>query len=145
MDQQVGQATIFLPLMTVVALTVVALLRLIVVRTRAMRARQVKLSYYRAYQGDGEPEHTAATARHYVNLFEAPVIFYVACVVAFELSAVTPWTLVWAWGYVAARVAQSAIHLTTNNVQQRAMVFASGWSCLIALWIKLGISLAGQI
>ncbi len=145
MTQHVGQATAFLPLMAIVALTVFGFVRLLAVRVRATKDRAVKLTYYRAFQGDGEPEVSAIAARHYNNLFEAPVLFYAACVVAFELGSVTPGVLFLAWAYVAARYLQSAIHLTSNNVRHRALAFLAGWIFLVALWVRLAAALAGQI
>jgi hypothetical protein len=139
-----SQHAIFLPLLAVVALTVVAFLRLAVVRVRTAKSRAVRLSYYRAFQGDPEPELAAATARHYNNLFEAPVLFYVACIVAYQTSAVTMTVLVLAWAYVAARYVQSAIHLTTNNVRHRAFAFLAGWILLLALWSVLALRLVAQ-
>jgi hypothetical protein len=145
MTPQVSQAAIFLPLMAIVALTVFGFLRLMVLRIRTTKERAVKLSYYRAFQGDAEPEGTAVAARHYNNLFEAPVLFYAACIVAFELGSVTRGVLFLAWAYVAARYAQSAIHLTSNNVRHRALAFLLGWVLLVALWVRLGTALAGQL
>lgn len=96
MNAQVAQAAIFLPLLVVAALSAVALVRMFSLRAAAVRGREVRLSYYRAFQGTAEPEALAAASRHYNNLFEAPVLFYVGCLVAFEVSAVTPWMLVFA-------------------------------------------------
>ena len=145
MSAQVGQATVFLPLLAVVALSVIAFIRLAIVRVGAIMRREAKLSYYRAFQGTPEPEYAAATARHYNNLFEAPVIFYLACVVAFEIGAVTPWLLVFAWGYAAMRVVQSTIHLTGNNVPHRARAFFAGWVFLILLWADVAVSVLQQV
>ena len=145
MNAPVAQATIFLPLIVLVTLTLVGLLRLGVLRVRAGKHRQVRFSYYRAFQGEPEPEQVAAAARHYNNLFEAPVLFYVGSVVVFELGAVTPWMLFIAWGYVVARLVQSAVHLTTNNVRHRALAFLAGWAFLVALWIRIGAAVAAQI
>ena len=73
MTPQVGQAAIFLPLMAIVALSVLGFVRLLTLRVRATKDRAVKLSYFRAFQGEGEPEISAAAARHYNNLFEAQI------------------------------------------------------------------------
>jgi hypothetical protein len=145
MTPAIGQATIFLPVLAMVALTAFAFLRLAIVRVRTARRREVKLSYYRAFQGPPEPEQAAATARHYNNLFEAPLLFYVGCVVAFELGTVTPLVLALAWGYVVARTIQSAIHLGSNDVRKRAYAFFAGWLFLAALWLRLAVSLFGQL
>ncbi len=144
MNAQGAPATIFLPVLAVVVLSLLGFFRLMILRVRAGKQRQVKMSYYRAFQGTPEPEDVAAAARHYNNLFEAPVLFYVGCVVAFQMGAVTPVLLAMAWGYVAARVGQSVIHLTTNNVRHRALAFLLGWIFLIALWGRLGAAIVAQ-
>ena len=144
MNEAVAQATIFLPLLAVGALSLIALIRMFSLRAAAVRGHAVRFSYYRAFQGTPEPEAVAAAARHYNNLFEAPVLFYVGCIVAFEVSAVTPWMLVFAWGFVIARIAQSVVHLTWNNVNHRAIAFAICWLFIAALWIDVAQAVIAQ-
>ncbi len=45
-------------------------------RMRAVRAGKVSTRYFRIYQGEVEPEEAAKAARHLLNLFEAPTLFY---------------------------------------------------------------------
>ena len=93
----------------------------------------------------GEPEAAAVTARHYNNMFEMPVLFYAACLTAFVLGAASVWTLALAWGYVAGRLIQSAVHLTYNNPMHRGTGFLLGVLCLLALWINLALVIFAKL
>jgi hypothetical protein len=145
MDMSFNHALIFLPMLVVIALTIIGFARMAHVRVKTIRSRQVPLRYYVAFQNGVEPESTAVAVRHYANLFEAPIIFYVACITAFALEAGSEPLYFTAWAYAVARVAQSAIHLSYNNVQHRAMVFLAGWVALAALWIQIAMVLAARI
>jgi hypothetical protein len=133
-----NQSLIFLPVLVIVALTLVAFVRLAAGRIAAMKDGQDP-AYYRAHIGS-EPESAAAGARHWANLFELPTLFYAGCLSAFVLGGVTGWTLAFAWGYAAARVVQSLVHMTYNDVRQRALAFLAGVVCVFALWANVAVS-----
>lgn len=137
--QPINQALVFLPVLVVVALTFVAFVRMGAARAGAAKA--VSADYYRAHIGDPEPETARAAARHWDNLFELPTLFYAATIVSFVLGAVGTWTLVFAWGYVAARLIQSAIHMTYNNPAHRGLAFVLGVVFALALWINVALAI----
>jgi hypothetical protein len=136
--------TIFLPMLVVVALTFVAFVRMAAARGRAVKEGQDP-NYYRAAQGTPEPEHAAAAVRHWGNLFELPTLFYAACLTAFVLNAVSLWVLVFAWGWVLARIIQSAVHMTYNNPGHRGGGFILGVLCMLALWVTLAIAVFARL
>ena len=78
---------------------------------------------------------------NYRNLFEGPVLFYIAALAAFALKVVTPAILVLAWLYVACRVAHSLVHCTTNRVRHRFYAFIASHVVLFALWVVLAVSI----
>lgn len=129
---------IFLPMLVVVALTFVAFVRMAVARTGIIKSMDP--DYYRAHIGPPEPESARAAVRHYDNLFELPTLFYAGCLSAFVLGGVTGWTLAFAWGYVAARLAQSLVHMTYNHVGHRALAFLVGIVFVFALWANVAVS-----
>jgi hypothetical protein len=135
-----NQSLIFLPVLALVALTLVAFVRLAVGRMAAMKDGQDP-AYYRAHLGGSEPEAAATGARHWGNLFELPTLFYAGCLSAFVLGGVTGWTLAFAWGYVAARVAQSLVHMTYNHVGHRAGASLVGVVSIFALWANVAVSI----
>ena len=61
------------------------------------------------------------------------------------LQSVGHWTLVFAWVYVAARLVQSAIHMTYNNPAHRGIGFVLGAVTMIALWVNVGMSIVGKL
>lgn len=135
---------ILIPLFAMFALTAVAVFRLGLLRLDAIRARQVDIRYYREYRGYEEPERLRVASRHVVNLFEAPVLFYVAGILIFVTGQTSALLLMLAWAYVALRAVHSYVHLTSNVVERRFRVFLASWLVLLALWVVLGIQLMAE-
>lgn len=128
------------PVFVLVALTGITLARLAYGRVRAIASGAASMDYFRAYrdgQDGSEPEHTRVLARHYDNLLQAPMLFYVAAAVALATGRETPLVLGLAWAYAALRVVHSAIHTTSNVVVWRFRVFILSWLVLLALWTVL--------
>lgn len=138
-----NQATIFLPLLVVVALTFAAFIRMAAARGKI--AGQMDPSFYKAQLGGHEPEAATVAVRHYHNLLELPTVVYAGILTAYVLSAVGAWTLVFAWGYAAARLLQSAIHLSYNNPAHRGGAFVLGVLFALALWVNVGMAVLARI
>jgi len=126
-----------------VLLTFVVLTKLFRSRVRAVREGKVSVAYFRIYQGEAEPESTAKPARHFANLFEAPVLFYVVCLAAMNSHFTGVAMQVLAWVYVAARIIHAYVHLGGNRIRKRITAYFFSWIILLAMWIYLvaGISL----
>ena len=144
MPNAANPASIFVPMLVIVALTFVAFIRMAAARGAAVKGGHDP-AYYRAHIGTPEPEATVAAVRHYGNLFELPTLFYAGCLTAFVLGAITPWLLVFAWGYVAARLVQSAVHMTYNNPSHRGLGFVLGMVFMIALWVNLALAICARL
>lgn len=144
MPEAINPVAIFLPVLVVVALTYIAFLLMGAGRAGAMKSG-IDPNFYKAHQGGQEPEPTVVKVRHYGNLFELPTVFYAACLTAFVLSAVGSWTLIFAWGYAAARVLQSAVHLSYNNPAHRGGAFVLGVALTLALWINVAMSVFARL
>ncbi len=130
------------PMFAMVLLTGTTLVLLFRGRLRAVRERQVTPKYFQVYQGETEPEATAQTARHFVNLFEAPTLFYAACLAAMVTGQTGTTTLLLAWCYVTARLVHSYIHLGGNVLQARIGAYFTSWAVLIALWLSIVVGVA---
>jgi len=139
MPEAINQAAIFLPMLVVVALTYVAALIMGVGRAGAIKGG-MNVDFYKAYQDGQEPAAAAVKVRHYGNLMELPTLFYAACLAAFALGGVGRWTLVFAWGYAAVRVVQSAVHLSYNSPAHRGIAFLLGVGFSLALWVNVALS-----
>lgn len=144
MPETVNQAYIFVPMLVVVALTFVAFVKMSMARGRAAKEGQDP-DYYRAHIGDPEPEYAAAAVRHFNILFEMPTLFYAACLTAFVLSAVTFWTALFAWGFVAGRLIQSLVHMTYNNPLHRGLGFVLSVLFMLALWINIAMAVFARL
>ena len=130
------------PMLAMVLLTAVVLVVLFRSRVRMIREGLAPVSYFRVFQGSAEPEFAVKPARHFVNLFEAPTLFYVGCVTAMVTGVTGTAVVALAWGYVAMRYAHAYIHLGGNRVRHRMRVYFLGWLLLIALWIHVAVSVA---
>ena len=137
-------ASILVPVLAIVVLTFVGFLKMAAARGAAVKGGHDP-KYYKAHLGTPEPEATVAAVRHYGNLFELPTMFYAACLTAYMLPAVSKWTLIFAWAYVAARYVQSAVHMTYNNPTHRGGAFMLGMVCMIALWVNLGMAIVARL
>lgn len=78
---------------------------------------------------------------HFMNLFEMPVLFYLAVVVSMLTQNQSYWLLGLAWLYVVCRIAHAYIHCTYNNVFHRFKAFISGFFTLLAMWLVLMIDI----
>lgn len=130
------------PMLAMVALTATTLAILFRSRLHAVRERRVSARYFTIYQGETEPESSAQAARHFANLFEAPTLFYVACVTAMVTHHAGAGMQILAWLYVAARAVHSFIHLGSNRVPHRIAAYFTSWAVLLAIWISLALGVA---
>ena len=116
------------------ALTFFCMVRLGILRWAAVRSGDVDPKFFILYRGYEEPEKLAVYSRHVVNLFEAPLLFYVIVLMAFVTDQSEPWVLGLAWAYVALRYIHSYVHLTSNVVRTRFRLFVVSMLTLAILW-----------
>ena len=132
------QLELIYPMAAMVLLTIVVFLRMVRGRVAAVRSGAVDGRFYKTYQGENtEPRQAAQHTRHFTNLFENPVLFYVACAVAMTSGLGGTPMLVMAWLFVATRIVHAIIHLTSNRIPQRIAAYASSWTVLAAMWLWL--------
>lgn len=137
----VNQQLILYPLFAMVALVFFVLFRLGTLRVRALKARRVDMAFYKTYQGADEPDDVRAVSRHFVNLFEMPVLFYLVIVLFYLAELVSLIALLLAWTYVVLRYCHSAIHLGSNVVSLRFKFYIASCMVLLATWLLLFIQL----
>lgn len=81
---------------------------------------------------------SAAASNNLKNLFELPVLYYAAVLLALVLMIQDSLLVALSWGFVVFRVLHSFIHCTYNNVNHRFAVYAASCLFLIFLWVRLG-------
>lgn len=132
------------PMFAMVLLTAATLGRLFAGRLAAVRAGTADARYFETYQEGGEPTSTAQLSRNFSNLFEAPTLFYVACLAAMAALPPSGVVLALAWLYVVARAIHSWIHTGSNTLNHRIAAYFSSWVVLLALWVAVVVGVAQQ-
>ena len=80
---------------------------------------------------------SGAASNNLKNLFEVPILFYLAAMIAMLLM-IQDDLLVWlAWGFVILRLVHSAIHCTYNRVMHRFFAYLISCLFLMFMWIRL--------
>ncbi len=134
-------ASLFLPALAMVALTVAVTVRMFLERVRQIRAERIPFREIPSGSQMATRFADTRAADNYRNLFEAPVLFYLALVVAALTWQWSPLVIGLAWAYVVFRVLHSWIHCTYNRVKHRFYAFAASTFVLCALWIVLAVHL----
>jgi len=80
---------------------------------------------------------SAAASNNLKNLFELPVLFYVAVLLSLVLLIQDSMTVALAWGFVALRALHSLIHCSYNNVNHRFAAYVFSSLFLLFIWIRL--------
>ena len=125
---------ILYPAFAMMALTIFCMVRLGLLRWAAVRSGEVDPKFFILYRGYDEPEKLAVYSRHIVNLFEAPLLFYIIILTAFVTGQSGNMLLGLAWAYVALRYFHSYVHLTSNVVLTRFRIFVISMLTLTTLW-----------
>ncbi len=138
-----ASASIFWPVVAMAALTLVVMM--LTLRERIGQFRRERI-HPQSVATSGQMAARLADTRcadNLRNLFELPVLFYVAVVIAFVTAQGTPLVTGLAWLFVALRVGHSFIHCGYNKVMHRFAVFLAGALVLFVLWARLAWGLLG--
>lgn len=127
------------PMYAIVMLTFFVAVRLLWVRAKAVSSGTIKLSYFRSLSAPPADEAMATAARHFVNLFEVPVLFFAACLTAMTISFSSQNLIIAAWFFVGCRVSHAIIHLTYNNVNHRFVSYLLGYLTILYMWTLLAL------
>jgi len=132
---------ILYPVFAMFALTTLVVFRLGFARWGAVARREINIHFFESYRSYDEPEPLRILSRHLVNLFETPVIFYLASIMIYVTGQTTALLLGLSWLYVLSRYVHTFVHLTSNIVLWRFRVFGLSVVILTAIWLLLLIQL----
>jgi hypothetical protein len=110
-------------------------------RKAAFESKEVRLADV-AVSTERYPERARLAAANFSNQFEMPVVFFGILMLAMEVAAATYLMAGLAWAFVATRVVHTLIHTGSNNVKQRAGIFALGCLILFAMWLHVVVWVA---
>ena len=80
---------------------------------------------------------SGAASNNLKNLFEIPILFYLAAMIAMLLLIQDDLLVLLAWGFVILRVVHSAIHCSYNRVMHRFIAYLISCLFLMFMWIRL--------
>jgi hypothetical protein len=130
---------LLLPLLAQVLLTFVVMLRMYYKRLSEYRDKSIEPQSVpdRAHSARVVVD-SAASSDNFINLFEMPVLFYVAILLSLGLMLPDTTMVVLAWAFVILRGIHSYIHTTYNTVIHRFAVFVASSLVLLGMWTRLG-------
>ena len=132
---------LFQPAAAMAALTFVVWIRLYVVRIGQMQRERIHPQAVATSAQATAKLTQSAAADNFRNLFELPVLLYLALTAAAVTQLGDGVVLGLAWAFVGLRVLHSAIHCSYNRVMHRFLVYIAGAFVLWALWAYLAAAL----
>jgi hypothetical protein len=106
-------------------------------RFASVKSGKVRARYFKLMEGQEVPDIIIQSTRNFNNMFEVPVLFYVACLAYMTLNLVSELSIIFAWSFVSFRVIHAYIHLTYNHVLHRLIAFWFGIMAVMALWVNI--------
>lgn len=130
--------TVLAPLFVQIALTFALLIAMALQRGKALNSKQV---HYRdiALRQPNWPERATQIANAFHNQLEVPPLFYVLTILVLLTRQADLLFLLLAWVFVALRVAQAYVHVTSNYVPHRGMLFGASAIVLLVMWIAFAL------
>ena len=132
---------IFWPGVAMVTLTFAVQMRMYATRIGEMKRERIHPQSIATSATVAARLKDTKAADNFRNLFEVPVLFYPALIVAFLTAQVSATTLALAWIFVALRMMHSAIQCGYNKVMHRFYVYVSSSWVLWILWAVLAFGL----
>lgn len=131
------QETILQPVATLMLLTFLVWLLMLGRRLRYLAANRIHPQRVATLEQVNSllPEPVNRPSNNLKNLFELPVLFYVACLALLALQQVDATYLALAWSFVALRAVHSAIQCSVNIVRLRFVAYLLS---SMVLWLMIG-------
>jgi hypothetical protein len=130
---------IFYPAFALFCWISIMLFYLAYLRIKAVRGREVRFSQFKLQVG--MPEKIQQVSNNVNNLFQVPILFFIACIFLFSMDKVSPFYLFLSWGFVLLRIIHSWVHITENDVNLRFFSFALGLIFLTIIYAGLFFNL----
>jgi hypothetical protein len=125
---------VLLPLFVQVALTFALLFWMAASRTGALQRREVAMRDI-ALREPNWPARSQQIANAFHNQLETPVLFYVLTILVLLTRKADLLFVVMAWIFVLLRIAHAYIHVTSNLVQRRGLIYLVAVLVLALMWL----------
>jgi len=134
----------FYPMFAMVLLTLVVAAILLFSRINAARSGSVDPRLFKLNSSKEIPDRLIQITNNYSNLFEIPILFYLACLLCVFWQYESQLMIGLAWLFVVSRVVHSYIHLTRNKIIPRLFAFLTGVICVLLMWVVLFMHLISR-
>lgn len=105
-------------------------------RMKALKEKNIKSSYLKAYQGD-VPERLTIVKNHYENQFQVPVLFFITVLSTVLLQATSILSVILGYLFIVSRIAHSYFHLGSNQLKKRALSYTIGLIIVLMMWVLI--------
>lgn len=142
----ISTAKLYLPAMlAMVALPFFIALGILFTRLRDLSTGSRELKFYEEYSGIGGPMSVQRTTNQLTNLFEFPMLLYIAIIMAITCGLADTLLNQLLIIFVAGRWGHSVVHLFLNRLWLRTPLFMISNIVLLAIWIRLALLLFGLV
>lgn len=124
---------VLLPLFVQVLLTFFVMFGMMYYRTVSLQRGEARFEEI-ALREPNWPVRAMQFANCFANQFELPVLFSVLTILSIMTRHADIIFIVLSWIFVAMRVIQAAIHVTSNNVAYRGAFYGVGAVVLAIMW-----------
>ena len=129
---------LLIPLLALVFLTFLVWVYMYVTGVREIKRKSIDpQSLDTRVHGQALLTDSGAQADNLKNLFELPVLFYVAVLLTLVLMIQDQLLVQLVWSYVALRYVHSLVHCTYNRVMHRFIAYAASCLVLMLIWARL--------
>jgi hypothetical protein len=125
---------ILAPLFVQVLLTFAVMLGMMYFRTTSLQRGETRVEMI-ANREPNWPPRATQLGNAFSNQFELPVLFYVLTILAMQTRQADLMFVLLAWVFVALRVLQAFVHVTTNHVPARGGFYGASAIVLLVMWI----------
>ncbi len=125
---------ILLPLFVEVILTFVIWACMAALRTRDFNSGAVRPDNI-ALREPNWPKRTTQLMNAFSNQFELPVLFYVLTILEYVTHLAGIVFVVLAWVFVIFRILHAYVHVTSNIVRLRGVLYGGGALVLAIMWL----------
>ena len=125
---------ILAPLFVQALLTFAVMTGMMVSRTRALQSGETRYQDI-AMREPNWPRQAALYGNSFSNQFELPLLFYVLTILAMITRHADLLFVLLAWVFVAFRVLQALVHVTSNNVPFRGGYYGVAALVLLVMWL----------
>ena len=133
--------TILYPMLGQVLLTVVVWVWMYITRLGTMMRLHISPQELADPKGKARLQGVAGPSDNLSNLFETPLLFYVALLTIYVTNQVDQVFSLLAWSFVLLRCLHSFIHCSNNRVLHRFVAYLLSSLILFIIWARIALAL----